>query len=115
MNTVFTVTNSNPSNGGKTHVWTLDASVEATVFGIKKTVKRTYYIGGMTQAATVGSKLEENINRFDIKERPCYQVKTGKIRTDGSDEYANVEWKDENSEPENYDRKLMLKWLHVRV
>lgn len=86
MNT-FKVIACNPSNEGKTYVWKLVIESSAVVFGITKTVKRTYYIGGMPKAAEVGAEFKEDLNRFNVVERPF----------------------------ETEDGVIMLKWLHVKV
>lgn len=91
MNKKFTVTNSTPSNEGKTNVWTLQVNETAKVFGISKEVKRTYYIGGMPVAATIGDTFEEDLNRFDVVERAFSYTEDGKTTS------------------------MMLKWLHVRI
>lgn len=101
MKVAFTVISCKANkNGG--FVWKLSANQTATAFGITKTIKRTYYIGNMPSVATIGAVLEEDITRFDVVERPCYQ------KADG-DDWINVE------EGEEYDRILMLKWLHVKA
>lgn len=91
MNSKFKVIACNPSNEGKTFVWKLEVSATAKAFGITKTVKRTYYIGGMPSAAQIGAELEEDLSRFDIVERPYPVVDEGETKV------------------------LMLKWLHVKV
>jgi hypothetical protein len=90
MNKTFTVTKCTP-NKTSGFVWTLTVAETATVFGIKKDVKRTYYIGGMPQAAAIGTTFVEDLNRFDIVER----------------EFLMTE--------DDITTKMMLKWLHVRI
>lgn len=70
-------------------VWKLQTITPVKVFGIEKSVTRTYYIGGMPAAATVGSELKEDLNKFDITEREFAHPETGE--------------------------QLMLKWLHAKV
>jgi hypothetical protein len=82
----FKVAGSNPSNEGKTHVWKLIVEMAVSVFGVTKTVKRTFYIGGMPVEAKVDTVFKEDIDRFSIVERP-FAV---------------------NGET------LMLKWLHAK-
>lgn len=94
MNTKFTVIGCNPSNEGKTFVWKLAANQTAKVFGITKTIKRTYYIGGMPSQATLGMELEEDLIRFDIVER---------------------EFTPEPTADEPAPDKMLLKWLHVKA
>jgi hypothetical protein len=90
MNTLFTVVKSTPSNEGKTHVWKLEVVVsDVVVFGLKKTVKRTYYIGGMPAAGVVGKQFEEDLAKFEVVNRPFTHP-------------------DSNEE-------ILLKWLHVKV
>jgi hypothetical protein len=69
MNIEFTVSGSNPSNEGKTFVWKLVYVEIVKLFGIEKSVKRTYYVGGMPQAATIGDKIKANTDDFRIVER----------------------------------------------
>lgn len=88
MKVAFTVVNSTPSNEGKTFVWKLEALFDVVAFGIKKSVKRTFYIGNMPEAATVGVQVEEDMAKFEIVERPF-------------------------THPESND-VMMLKWLHVK-
>jgi hypothetical protein len=93
MKLTFIVLGCNPSNEGKTFVWKLGTSTEVTIFGIKKTVVRTYYIGGMPSEVTKDTKFTEDMSRFDVVERPFEVVdeQTGEANT------------------------IMLKWLHVKV
>lgn len=93
METTFKVVACNASNGGKTFVWKLETTTTAKAFGITKTIKRTYYIGGMPQQAAIGTELKEDLSRFDIVERAF--VVAG-----------------ENGEE---DTTMMLKWLHVKA
>lgn len=93
MNTKFTVVACNPSNEGKTHVWKLSANQTAKVFGISKTIKRTYYIGGMPSAVAIGHELEEDLAKFDVVERDF------DVTDDTSGEVTT----------------LKLKWLHVKA
>ena len=92
MNTKFTVVGCNPSNEGKTFVWKLSANQTAKVFGITKTIKRTYYIGGMPADVKIGTELQEDLNKFEIVERAFDVVnsETGEATT------------------------VMLKWLHAK-
>lgn len=89
MKIEFEVTKCTPSNEGKTFVWTLVYTTLAKVFGIEKTVKRTYYIGGMPSEIPVGTKLSESMDRFEVKEYPFPHPESGEV--------------------------MMLKWLHVKV
>jgi hypothetical protein len=86
----FTVTNCTP-NKTNGFVWTLTVDETATVFGITKNVKRTYYIGGMPADAKVGDQFQEDLSRFDVVERPFAYTENGTTTT------------------------MMLKWLHVRI
>jgi hypothetical protein len=93
MKQKFIVLGCNPSNEGKTFVWKLQSTVIAEAFGIKKTVKRTYYIGGMPEEIAAGTELVEDMAKFEVTERP-YDVTddiTGEVTT------------------------IMLKWLHVKA
>jgi len=92
MESIFKVVACNPSNNGKTYVWKLEIAQTAKAFGITKTVKRTYYIGGMPQAATIGAELKEDLTNFDIIEH-------------------EFTFDNEDGEKET----IMLKWLHVKV
>lgn len=92
MKTAFQVIGSNPSNEGKTHVWKLSVTSIAKIFGIEKTVKRTYYIGGMPAAGVVDTVFHEDMDKFEIVERPFDFV---------GDDGVSV--------------TVMLKWLHVKV
>lgn len=89
MKKVFTVISSTESNNGTTFVWKLVTAEEVTVFGVKKSVKRTYYIGGMPVAAKVGDTISEDIRKFEIVERPYDNPETGET--------------------------MMLRWLHAKV
>lgn len=90
MNSKFTVIACNPSNEGKTYVWKLAIESSAKVFGITKTVKRTYYIGGMPSQAKIGAVLEEDMSKFDVVER-------------------------EFTPDEEGAETMKLKWLHVKA
>lgn len=89
----FTVIKSTP-NQKNGFVWTLECITDVKAFGITKSVKRTYYIGGMPSAAVVGTVLEEDLKKFDIIERA---FETGEA--------------DENGEAV----VIMLKWLHAKI
>lgn len=89
MLTTFTVITCEP-NKTNGFVLKLSANTTVTAFGQVKTVKRTYYIGGMPTAVEVGTELKEDITRFDIKERET--------------PYADA---DGNT--------IMIKWLHAKV
>jgi hypothetical protein len=78
------------STGG--FVWKLAIKTVVVVFGITKTITRTYYIGGMPSAVAVGTKLEEDLHRFEVIERPF--------------EFIN----DDNEKD-----TIMLKWLHAKA
>jgi len=91
MNTKFTVVACNPSNQGKTFVWKLEVSASAKIFGITKTVKRTYYIGGMPQEVKLGHTIEEDMSKLEVVERPYTYTEEGEEHT------------------------IMLKWLHVKL
>ncbi len=92
MSSIFKVIGCNPSNEGKTFVWKLEVIVsDVLVFGIKKTVKRTYYIGGMPSEVKVNTEIKEDLAKFEIVERP----------------YSYVE--------DNETVTINLKWLHVKV
>ena len=91
MNKTFTVTKCTP-NKTEGFVWTLTVAEKAKVFGITKDVKRTYYIGGMPEAAEVGKTFQEDLNRFDVVER----------------EFVTTE-------QDGTTTKMQLKWLHVRI
>jgi hypothetical protein len=91
MESIFKVVACNPSNSGKTFVWKLAIAQTAKAFGVTKTVTRTYYIGGMPSAATIGAELKEDLANFDVVERPF------EIEEDGEKTI------------------IMLKWLHVKV
>jgi hypothetical protein len=67
--TQFTVVSCTPTKEGK-FVWKLHVIHTGSAFGIIKTFKRTYYIGGMTGAVAIGHKIEEDIAKFDIVKRP---------------------------------------------
>jgi hypothetical protein len=89
--TKFKVASCNPNKEGK-FVWKLIVEVSVKVFGINKTVKRTYYLGGMPAAVNVGTEMMEDMDKFEVKEYAYNLVdeKTGE---------ATV---------------LMLKWLHAK-
>jgi hypothetical protein len=89
MNSKFKVVACNPSNEGKTYVWKLVIETKATVFGIEKNVKRTFYIGGMPASVEIGKEFTEDLSKFTVTERPFEQPETGEV--------------------------IMLKWLHVKV
>lgn len=93
MKKTFIVLGCNPSNEGKTFVWKLAVESKVSVFGVEKTVKRTYYIGGMPEQAEKGATFQENMDKFEIVERPFEVVdeQTGETTT------------------------VMLKWLHAKV
>lgn len=89
MKVAFEVLQSTPSNEGKTFVWKLQVIELVEAFGVKKSVKRTYYIGGMPVEGVVGTKIVEDINKFEIIERPFDNPESGET--------------------------MLLKWLHVKV
>jgi hypothetical protein len=90
MKVKFTVVSCNP-NQNQGFVFKLETIEQATAFGLTKTIKRTYYIGGMPEAVEVGKEFEEDIDKFEIVERP-YEIVN-----------------------ENQEREIIyLKWLHVK-
>ena len=74
--TKFTVKSSNLNKQGR-YVIKLSADVTVFVFGQTKTIKRTFYIGGMTQSVAIGTVLEEDLSKFDITERKVAMVDDG--------------------------------------
>lgn len=95
----FLVVSSNPSNEGKTFVWKLTVTTNVKVFGIVKSVKRTFYIGGMPvnplegktpEELETGVVFEEDLRKFEIVERDSSHL----------DDDGNV---------------IMIKWLHAKV
>lgn len=83
----FKVLSSNENKTGG-FVWKMEVVTEETVFGLKKSVKRTYYIGGMPQPAKIGTEFSEDLNKFTIKTYPFPHPETGEM--------------------------LDLKWLHAK-
>lgn len=62
------------------YVWTLSCIEETTCFGIKKTVSRKCYIGGMPKEVAIGTELTEDISRFDLVRRPySFKDELGKV------------------------------------
>jgi len=92
MNTKFTVVASTANQKGG-FVWKLTANQEVTVFGVKKLISRTYYIGGMPSAAAIGAVIEEDMAKFDVIEREFQfpNKDTGEVET------------------------INLKWLHAKA
>lgn len=90
MNQKFTVISSNANKSGG-YVWKLQTAAEVKVFGVTKTIKRTYYIGGMPVAANIGAVVEESLEKFDIVERG-FSTKNA----------------------EGNEIIIMLKWLHAK-
>lgn len=92
MQTTFTVTGCTPNQKGG-FVWKLNTVVKTEAFGIKKDVKRTFYIGNMPASVEPDTEVKDDLNRFDVVERPFDTVEesTGEQQT------------------------IMLKWLHVKV
>ena len=97
--------NANKSGG---FVWKLQTTAMVTVFGINKTVKRTYYLGGMPQAINVGVELEEDINKFEIKEYPTAMIKNA----DGTATFMKPE---DAAKAGVAHEILSLKWLHAKA
>lgn len=91
MKVLFTVVTCNP-NQKEGFVFKLEVNEEVSAFGMKKNIKRTYYIGGMPAAVAVGATFEEDMNNFEIKER--------------SYEFDNEETGNKET--------IWLKWLHVK-
>lgn len=89
----FVVVSSNPNKTGG-FVWKLTVTDVVAMFGVQKSVKRTYYIGGMPEAAVAGTVFEESMKKFDVTERP--------YDTQEKDEEGN-------------DIIIMLKWLHAKL
>lgn len=88
MFVTFTITQSTPSNEGKTFVWKLEANFVVKAFGVEKSVRRVFYIGGMPIEGVIGSIVKEDLNNFTIVERAWPNPETGE--------------------------KMLLKWLHVK-
>lgn len=91
MKSLFEIVACNANSTGG-FVWKLAVKTSVVVFGVTKTITRTYYIGGMPKAIEVGAKIEEDMNRFEIVERPF--------------EFENDEHEKE---------VIMLKWLHAKA
>jgi hypothetical protein len=81
MKLQFKVVGSSPSNEGKTHVWKLLVEELVKVFGVEKTIKRTYYIGGMTAEGKEGTIIEEDMNRFVVTPREFVNPETAEVMT----------------------------------
>ena len=94
MKVLFTVVTCNPNKEGG-FVFKLETIEEAKAFGMVKSIKRTYYIGGMPEAVEVGAQFEEEMNNFEIKER-SYVIET------------------EDTEGNKKEETIWLKWLHVK-
>jgi hypothetical protein len=94
MKVKFTVVTCNPNKEGG-FVFKLENIEEVKAFGMIKSIKRTYYIGGMPQEVPVGTEFEEELNNFEIKER-SYVIDT-------EDEAGNSK-----------QETIWLKWLHVK-
>ena|SRR5688500_8498251 len=94
MKVKFKVVTCNP-NKTEGFVFKLETIEEASAFGMIKTIKRTYYIGGMPAAVEPGAEFEEELSNFEIKER-SYEIDT--------------EDEDGNAKKET----IWLKWLHVK-
>jgi hypothetical protein len=94
MKVTFTVVSCNPNKDGG-FVFKLENIEEVQAFGMTKNIKRTYYIGGMPQEVAVGTKFEEELNNFEIKER-SYVIET-------EDDAGNAK-----------EETIWLKWLHVK-
>lgn len=105
--TKFIVKSSNPNKQGK-YVLKLSADVTVHVFGQNKTIKRTFYIGGMTQPVVVGTIIEEDLSRFDITKRPVAVVKNA----DGTVKHMTIEEAEKAAVA--YER-YELKWLHAKA
>lgn len=91
MKTAFEVVKSTPNQTGG-FVFKLVATREGIAFGQKKTIKRTYYIGGMVSDVKVGEVIVDDLDNYEIVER-AYDVvddTTGEVTT------------------------VMLKWLHLK-
>jgi hypothetical protein len=102
MKVLFTVVTCKP-NQKEGFVFKLETVEDAKAFGMTKSIKRTYYIGGMPAAVNVGAQFEEELSNFEIKER-AYVV-------DVKDEDDNPVL-DENDLPKQ--ETIWLKWLHVK-
>ena len=92
MKIKFTVVTCNPNEKGG-FVFKLEVVELAKVFGMTKSVKRTYYIGGMPEAVEVGTEFEEEMDNFEVKE---------------------YDYTFRNEETGN-DETIQLKWLHVKT
>jgi sulfopyruvate decarboxylase TPP-binding subunit len=88
MKVQFTVTKCTANKDGK-FVLTLVVNEEVSVFGMKKMVKRTYYIGGMPAAVEVGKVIEDDMDNFEVKEYEFPHPETAEL--------------------------LKLKWLHAKA
>jgi len=104
----FTVASCKPNQTGG-FVWKLTVIDTAEAFGIVKTFKRTYYIGGMTAAIAIGTVIEEDISKFNIMQRPAALITdptyTGAIRV-MDEAAAKATGKQYNV--------IQLSWLHVK-
>lgn len=109
----FTVTKCTKNAKGS-YVLTLVQQVEGIIFGQKKMVKRTCYIGGMPQEVAVGTKLIEDTNNFYTKEYPTARVIVEKD-ADGNPtkvEFADI--KDVINTDKEYEI-LPLMWIHIKT
>ena len=87
MKVAFKVVKSTKNAKG-TFVWKLEVNTTIKAFGVEKQVKRTFYIGNMPVAGVIDSVIEEDLNRFEIREYAFAHPETGE--------------------------QLMLKWLHAK-
>ena len=78
MKVTFEVVGCNPNKEGN-YVWKLLANEEREVFGVKKMVKRTFYIGNMPKEVEKGTKLIEDMAKFNVKEYDFALPDTGEV------------------------------------
>lgn len=88
MDIKFTVVKSTPNKTGG-HVWKLEAKDVVKCFGVEKTVKRTYYIGGMPAEGKLGTEIVENMSNFEVKEYEFAHPESGEM--------------------------MNLKWIHIKT
>lgn len=103
----FTIVSCKPTKEGK-FLWKLTVTDTAEAFGIVKDFKRTYYIGGMTAAATVGQVIEEDITKFNIVQRPVAVI------TDATHQGAfTMDEQAAKALGKPY-KVIQLSWLHIK-
>lgn len=69
MEKTFTVVACNKNSKGG-FVWKLVVEDGvAEIFGVKKALKSTYYIGGMPAEAKIGDVFKEDMEKFEVVER----------------------------------------------